>query len=43
MLHGGRIIASGTPEELLRDPHPVLREFVETSGAVRFEARGAPA
>ncbi len=37
MLHGGRIIASGTPAELLRAPRPELREFVETSGAVHFD------
>jgi phospholipid/cholesterol/gamma-HCH transport system ATP-binding protein len=37
MLHEGRIIVSGTPPELLASPHPVLREFVETSGAVRFD------
>jgi phospholipid/cholesterol/gamma-HCH transport system ATP-binding protein len=36
MLYGGKIIVSGTPEELLRQPHPALREFVETSGAVSF-------
>ena len=36
MLYDGRIIVSGTPDELLRAPHPALREFVETSGAVSF-------
>lgn len=36
MLYEGRIIVTGTPEELLRAPHPALREFVETSGAVSF-------
>jgi len=36
MLYEGKIIASGTPAELLAAPHPKLREFVETSGAVRF-------
>ncbi len=39
MLYQGRIIACGTPAELLAAPHPLLREFVETSGAVKF---GAP-
>jgi phospholipid/cholesterol/gamma-HCH transport system ATP-binding protein len=38
MLHEGKIVASGTPEEVLRSPHPVLREFVETSGAVAMMA-----
>jgi phospholipid/cholesterol/gamma-HCH transport system ATP-binding protein len=36
MLHQGKIIVSGTPTELLTRPHPILREFVETSGAVSF-------
>jgi phospholipid/cholesterol/gamma-HCH transport system ATP-binding protein len=36
MLHEGKIIVSGTPAELLVRPHPVLRDFVETSGAVSF-------
>jgi phospholipid/cholesterol/gamma-HCH transport system ATP-binding protein len=36
MLHQGKIIVSGTPTELLSRPHPILREFVETSGAVSF-------
>jgi phospholipid/cholesterol/gamma-HCH transport system ATP-binding protein len=36
MLYEGRIIVSGTPQELLAAPHPALREFVETSGAVQF-------
>jgi phospholipid/cholesterol/gamma-HCH transport system ATP-binding protein len=36
MLHEGKIIANGTPNDLLARPHPVLREFVETSGAVSF-------
>jgi phospholipid/cholesterol/gamma-HCH transport system ATP-binding protein len=37
MLHQGKIIVSGTPAELLANPHPVLREFVEVSGAVTFD------
>src|SRR5688572_30834057 len=37
MLYEGHIIVSGTPQELLAAPHPALREFVETSGAVRFD------
>jgi phospholipid/cholesterol/gamma-HCH transport system ATP-binding protein len=36
MLYDGHIIVSGTPQELLAAPHPALREFVETSGAVSF-------
>ena len=36
MLYEGKIIVTGTPQELLANPHPVLREFVETSGAVSF-------
>ena len=36
MLYQGRMIVSGTPDELLANPHPALREFVETSGAVSF-------
>jgi len=39
MLYDGTIIACGTPAELLKSPHPRLREFVEPSGAVKF---GAP-
>jgi phospholipid/cholesterol/gamma-HCH transport system ATP-binding protein len=37
MLYDGHIIVSGTPQELLAAPHPALREFVETSGAVSFD------
>lgn len=40
MLYDGKIIVSGTPQELLAAPHPALREFVETSGAVRFDHPG---
>jgi phospholipid/cholesterol/gamma-HCH transport system ATP-binding protein len=36
MLYDGQMIVSGTPEELLANPHPALREFVEVSGAVTF-------
>jgi phospholipid/cholesterol/gamma-HCH transport system ATP-binding protein len=39
MLHGGKIIVTGTPDEVIRSPMPALREFVETSGLV---AAGAP-
>ncbi|HVV49530.1 MAG TPA: ATP-binding cassette domain-containing protein [Polyangia bacterium] len=40
MLHGGKIIVSGPPGEVLASPLPALREFIETSGLV---AAGAPA
>lgn len=39
MLYEGRIITSGTPTEIMKDPHPQLREFVEMSGAVHLGAR----
>jgi phospholipid/cholesterol/gamma-HCH transport system ATP-binding protein len=42
MLWAGKIIASGTPQELLANPHPTLREFVETSDTVRFQAPPRP-
>jgi len=29
MLHGGRIVASGSPEEIRQSPDPVVRQFVE--------------
>lgn len=29
MLHEGRIIEEGTPEELKRNPNPILRQFLE--------------
>jgi phospholipid/cholesterol/gamma-HCH transport system ATP-binding protein len=40
MLYEGTIIACGPPAELLAspNPNPKLREFVETSGAVKFGA-----
>jgi len=34
MLHGGKIIVTGTPREVLASRQPALREFVETSGLV---------
>jgi phospholipid/cholesterol/gamma-HCH transport system ATP-binding protein len=37
MLYEGIIVANGSREEILAAPHPVLREFVETSGAVHFD------
>jgi phospholipid/cholesterol/gamma-HCH transport system ATP-binding protein len=47
MLYGGKILVTGTPDEVLRSHHPELREFVETSGAVAMPpqdaARGAAA
>jgi phospholipid/cholesterol/gamma-HCH transport system ATP-binding protein len=36
MLLEGKIATSGTPAELLAAPHPALREFLETSGALRL-------
>ena len=39
MLYEGVIVASGELREIMAAPHPVLREFVETSGAVHFEGR----
>jgi phospholipid/cholesterol/gamma-HCH transport system ATP-binding protein len=39
MLYEGIIVASGTRAEILAAPHPVLKEFVETSGAVQFGGR----
>jgi phospholipid/cholesterol/gamma-HCH transport system ATP-binding protein len=36
MLYEGVIVANGTRAEVMAAPHPVLREFVETSGAVHF-------
>jgi phospholipid/cholesterol/gamma-HCH transport system ATP-binding protein len=41
MLYEGKIIVTGTPDELLSNPNPVLREFVETSGAVSFKKHEA--
>jgi len=35
LLHGGRIIASGTPQQLLEAPGPELRAFLEPSGMLR--------
>jgi phospholipid/cholesterol/gamma-HCH transport system ATP-binding protein len=34
MLMGGQIIQTGTPAELMANPHPELREFLETSGTL---------
>lgn len=41
MLYEGRIVVSGSRQEVLQSEHPVLREFLETSGAVG-PAAGAP-
>jgi phospholipid/cholesterol/gamma-HCH transport system ATP-binding protein len=35
MLYDGIIAANGTPDEVRKTRHPVLREFLETSGVVR--------
>ena len=40
MLHQGKIVVSGTSEEVLRSRHPALREFVETSGLVAPDGGG---
>jgi phospholipid/cholesterol/gamma-HCH transport system ATP-binding protein len=42
MLYKGRIIASGSPEEILHHPHPSLREFLMTSKAVELPALDHP-
>lgn len=42
MLYRGKIIASGTADEILRNPHPTLREFIATSRAVELPS-AAPA
>jgi phospholipid/cholesterol/gamma-HCH transport system ATP-binding protein len=39
MLYEGVIVASGARKDILAAPHPVLKEFVETSGAVHFDGR----
>ena len=36
MLHEGRLIESGTPDEIKRSRLPFVREFVEMSGTVLF-------
>jgi phospholipid/cholesterol/gamma-HCH transport system ATP-binding protein len=41
MLYEGVIVASGGRAEIMAAPHPVLREFVETSGAVHFDGSQA--
>ena len=40
MLYKGRIIASGTPREILSHPNPNLREFLSTSRAVELLPTG---
>ncbi len=37
MLHEGQIIESGSPDEIRCSRDPVLRRFIETSGAVQLE------
>jgi phospholipid/cholesterol/gamma-HCH transport system ATP-binding protein len=34
MLMGGKIVTTGTPAELMANPHPSLREFLETAGTL---------
>lgn len=38
MLHEGRIVESGTPDEIKRSRYAFLRHFVEMSGAVEMSA-----
>jgi phospholipid/cholesterol/gamma-HCH transport system ATP-binding protein len=42
MLYNGKILISGTREEVLACPHQALREFVETSGAVAMTPPAPP-
>lgn len=39
MLMGGKMVANGTPAELLADPHPALREFIEAAGTHQLAPR----
>jgi phospholipid/cholesterol/gamma-HCH transport system ATP-binding protein len=41
MLYAGKILVTGTPDEVLRSNRPELREFVETSGAVEMRPANA--
>lgn len=41
MLHDGKIIVSGTPDDILRSRNEYVRAFVEMSGSVRFHEAGA--
>jgi phospholipid/cholesterol/gamma-HCH transport system ATP-binding protein len=36
MLYEGKIVVTGTPDQILRSSHPFVREFVEMSGSVRM-------
>jgi phospholipid/cholesterol/gamma-HCH transport system ATP-binding protein len=36
MLYEGTIVTCGTPAEIMAAPHPILKEFVEVSGAVQL-------
>jgi len=36
MLYEGKILVTGTPDEILRSDHAQLKTFVETSGAVKL-------
>jgi phospholipid/cholesterol/gamma-HCH transport system ATP-binding protein len=42
MLYAGKILVTGTREEVLASQQPELREFVETSGAVAMGALDPP-
>ena len=41
MLYEGKIVESGPPEEIRRTKNQFLREFIETSGAVKLDDPGA--
>jgi phospholipid/cholesterol/gamma-HCH transport system ATP-binding protein len=43
MLNQGKIVVTGTAQEVLASRHPALREFVETSGLVAPENGGGQA
>jgi phospholipid/cholesterol/gamma-HCH transport system ATP-binding protein len=37
MLNEGKIVATGTPDEILVSPNEFLKAFVEMSGSVRMK------
>jgi ABC-type transporter Mla maintaining outer membrane lipid asymmetry ATPase subunit MlaF len=42
MLYAGKILVTGTRDEVLASQQPELREFVETSGAVAMGPMDQP-